>query len=125
MQRLEGALHAFTDGGLDDDVAILAIAPRLDRVAAPMRPLDRSAEPAAGTARIRSRPMDDRSASCVERLFDAFNRRDEDGIVDVCDEEMEFFAVTAEEVGRSAPYVGTDGPAATTSTTSPRSGKSC
>jgi serine phosphatase RsbU (regulator of sigma subunit) len=26
LQRLEGSLHAFTDGGLDDDVAMLAIA---------------------------------------------------------------------------------------------------
>ena len=41
------------------------------------------------------------AASCVERLFDAFNRRDAEGIVELCDEEMEFFAVTAEEVGRS------------------------
>jgi serine phosphatase RsbU (regulator of sigma subunit) len=27
VQRLEGALHSFTDGGLEDDAAILAIAP--------------------------------------------------------------------------------------------------
>jgi hypothetical protein len=25
LQRLEASLHAFTDGGLDDDVAMLAI----------------------------------------------------------------------------------------------------
>jgi ketosteroid isomerase-like protein len=45
----------------------------------------------------------------VERLFDAFNRRDADEIVALCDEEMEFFAVTAAEAGRGEPYVGTDG----------------
>ena len=53
--------------------------------------------------------MDDRSRECVERLFDAFNRRDVEGIVELCDEEMEFFAVTAEEVGRREPYVGSAG----------------
>jgi ketosteroid isomerase-like protein len=45
----------------------------------------------------------------VERLFDAFNRRDPEGIVAVCDEEMEFFSVTAEEAGRTNPYVGPTG----------------
>ena len=45
----------------------------------------------------------------VERLFDAFNHRDTAGIVAVCDEEMEFFPVTAEEVGRPAPYAGSAG----------------
>ena len=53
--------------------------------------------------------MDDRSRECVERLFDAFNRRDVEGIVELCDEEMEFYAVTAEEVGRGEPYVGKEG----------------
>ena len=45
----------------------------------------------------------------VERLFDAFNRRDVEEIVALCDEEMEFYAVTAEEVGRGEPYVGSAG----------------
>lgn len=45
----------------------------------------------------------------VERLFDAFNRRDAEAIAELCHEEMEFFAVTGEEVGRSAPYVGPNG----------------
>lgn len=46
----------------------------------------------------------------VERLYDAFNRRSPDDIVAVCDETMEFFpVVTAEAVGREAPYVGQDG----------------
>lgn len=45
----------------------------------------------------------------VERLFDAFNRRDEAGIAALCDEGMELIAVTAGEVGRAAPYVGPEG----------------
>ncbi len=45
----------------------------------------------------------------VERLFDAFNRRDPAGIVSTCDEEMEFFSVTAAEAGRTDPYVGPGG----------------
>jgi ketosteroid isomerase-like protein len=45
----------------------------------------------------------------VGRLFNAFNQRDEAAIVALCSAEMEFFAVTAEEVGRGAPYVGPEG----------------
>jgi ketosteroid isomerase-like protein len=46
----------------------------------------------------------------VERLYEAFNRRNPDEIVAVCDEEMEFFPFeTASAVGREAPYVGRDG----------------
>jgi ketosteroid isomerase-like protein len=46
----------------------------------------------------------------VERLYDCFNRRDEACIVAICDEEMEFFPiVTAEAVGREAPYIGPAG----------------
>src|SRR5262245_27338511 len=45
----------------------------------------------------------------VERLFSAFNRRDGDAIVALCAEEMEFVAVTGEEVGRESPYCGRDG----------------
>ena len=46
----------------------------------------------------------------VERLFDAFNRRDAEEIAAVCDEEMAFFPVgTAEAVGRDAPYTGPTG----------------
>jgi ketosteroid isomerase-like protein len=45
----------------------------------------------------------------IERLFEAFNRRDATDIVAICDEEMEFVAVTGEEVGRMTPYVGPDG----------------
>jgi ketosteroid isomerase-like protein len=53
--------------------------------------------------------VDDQVRDRVERLFDAFNRRDAAEIVALCDEEMEFFAVTAEEVGRGEPYRGTEG----------------
>lgn len=53
--------------------------------------------------------MDEPRRELVERLFDAFNRRDAEEIVACCDEEMEFVAVTAEQVGRSDPYVGPQG----------------
>jgi ketosteroid isomerase-like protein len=46
----------------------------------------------------------------VEQLYEAFNHRDPEGIVAVCDEEMEFFPYeTAGAVGREAPYVGREG----------------
>ena len=45
----------------------------------------------------------------VGRLFHAFNQRDSEAIVALCDERMEFFAVTGEEAGRGAPYTGRDG----------------
>jgi ketosteroid isomerase-like protein len=51
---------------------------------------------------------DDREA-LVGRLFHAFNQRDADGIVALCSEEMEFVAVTGEEVGRENPYGGREG----------------
>lgn len=53
--------------------------------------------------------MDDDHRERVERLFEAFNRRDPAEIIELCDEEMEFYAATAEEVGRSDPYVGLEG----------------
>jgi ketosteroid isomerase-like protein len=53
--------------------------------------------------------MDDGHRERVERLFEAFNRRDPAEIIDLCDERMEFYAATAEEVGRTEPYVGLDG----------------
>lgn len=54
--------------------------------------------------------MRDPQIALVERLYDCFNRRDEDCIVAICDEELEFFpVVTAEVVGREAPYVGSSG----------------
>jgi serine phosphatase RsbU (regulator of sigma subunit)/ketosteroid isomerase-like protein len=87
-QKLEGALHAFSGGKLDDDLAIVAIAPT---------------PAAAGAAAPADREL-------VERLFEAFNRRDAEEIAAVCDPEMGFFPVgTAEAVGRTAPYVGPGG----------------
>lgn len=53
--------------------------------------------------------MDETARELIERLFEAFNRRDQAGIVAVCDEKMEFYAVTAEEIGRADPYVGPEG----------------
>lgn len=45
----------------------------------------------------------------VERLFDAFNRRDAATIAELCNERMEFYPVTAATVGRETPYVGPEG----------------
>lgn len=46
----------------------------------------------------------------VSRLYDCFNRRDEDCLLELCAEEMEFFPVaTAEAIGREAPYRGPAG----------------
>ncbi|HEX2391361.1 MAG TPA: SpoIIE family protein phosphatase [Solirubrobacterales bacterium] len=87
-QRLEIALQSFSPGNQEDDAAILAIAP------AP------SALPLAVAA----------ERELVERLFAAFNRRDGEEIVELCDERMEFFATgTAEAIGRDAPYMGPSG----------------
>lgn len=54
--------------------------------------------------------MSDAQVALVERLYECFNRRDEACITAICDEEMEFFpVVTAEAVGREAPYTGPAG----------------
>jgi ketosteroid isomerase-like protein len=45
----------------------------------------------------------------VERLFDAFNRRDLTAMAALCDPGLEFSPVTAEQIGRAKPYVGPDG----------------
>jgi serine phosphatase RsbU (regulator of sigma subunit)/ketosteroid isomerase-like protein len=88
VQKVEGALNEFSAGPLEDDAAILAIAPT-----------PAAADPA---------PTVDREL--VERLFAAFNRRDADEIEAVCDDSLEFFPVgTAEAIGRTAPYVGPAG----------------
>jgi serine phosphatase RsbU (regulator of sigma subunit)/ketosteroid isomerase-like protein len=87
-QKIEAALHAFTEGRLDDDAAIVAIAPA-----------SAQAEPA-------SREL----WTLVDRLYDAFNRRDADDIAAICAEDLEFFPVgTAEVLGRTAPYIGPAG----------------
>jgi serine phosphatase RsbU (regulator of sigma subunit)/ketosteroid isomerase-like protein len=87
-QRIEAALHEFAGGTLDDDAAILAIAP--------------------ATADVE--PAPERERELVERLYAAFNRRDTEEIVALCDEELDFFPVgTAEQIGRDAPYIGPSG----------------
>lgn len=54
--------------------------------------------------------MSDPAVTLVELLYERFNTRDEPGIVELCDEEMEFYpVVTAEAVGREAPYRGPAG----------------
>lgn len=54
--------------------------------------------------------MPDPAVSLIGRLYERFNERDEAGIVALCDERMEFFpVVTAEAVGRDAPYRGRAG----------------
>jgi len=87
-QRIEGALHEFTGGVLEDDAAIIAIAPASADV----------------------EPAPEGEQEMVERLYSAFNRRDPEEIVAVCDEGMEFFPIgTAEQIGRDAPYNGPAG----------------
>jgi serine phosphatase RsbU (regulator of sigma subunit)/ketosteroid isomerase-like protein len=87
-QRIEGALHEFTGGGLEDDAAIVALAP--------------------ATADVD--PAPEAEQELVERLYAGFNRRDAEEIVELCDERMAFFPIgTAEEIGREAPYTGPAG----------------
>lgn len=87
-QRIEGALHEFTGGTLDDDAAIVAIGP--------------------ASADVTPAPADEQEL--VKRLYAAFNRRDQEEITALCDERMGFFpAGTAQEIGREAPYVGPEG----------------
>jgi serine phosphatase RsbU (regulator of sigma subunit)/ketosteroid isomerase-like protein len=87
-QRIEGALHEFTADGLDDDAAVIAIAP--------------------ASADVEPAPEADQEM--VERLYAAFNGRHPEEIVALCDMGMEFFPVgTAEQIGRTAPYVGPEG----------------
>jgi serine phosphatase RsbU (regulator of sigma subunit)/ketosteroid isomerase-like protein len=89
LQRLERAVNSFTEGrGDEDDAAILAV---------------------GATAGAEAGAVADGHRELIDRLFDAFNRRDADGIAAVCDEEMEFFAVTAEAAGRAGPYAGPEG----------------
>jgi ketosteroid isomerase-like protein len=53
--------------------------------------------------------MPETHEALVGRLFHAFNRRDAGAIVELCSEEMEFAAVTAEAAGRESPYRGRRG----------------
>jgi serine phosphatase RsbU (regulator of sigma subunit)/ketosteroid isomerase-like protein len=87
-QRIEAALHDFAGGTLEDDAAIVAIAP----------------------ASADIEPAPERERELVERLYAAFNRRDLEEIVALCDEGLGFFPVgTAEQIGRDAPYIGPAG----------------
>ena len=87
-QQIEVALNEFAGGTLDNDAAIVAIAP--------------------ASAELELAPAPEREL--VERLYGAFNRRDQEEIVALCDASMNFFPVgTAEEFGRTAPYVGPEG----------------
>ena len=87
-QRIEGAVYEFTGGSLDDDAAILAIAP----------------------ASADEQPAGAEEEELVHRLYAAFNRRDSAEIIELCDEGMEFFpAGTAAQTGRAAPYIGPEG----------------
>lgn len=87
-QKLEGALHGFTEGKLDDDAAIVAVGP----------------------ASAVSEPASEEDQTVVGRLFEAFNQRDAAEIVALCDAGLDFFPVgTAEALGRTAPYVGPEG----------------
>ena len=49
------------------------------------------------------------AALLIDRLFDAFNRRDPAAVTALCDERVEFSSVTAEFAGRREPYRGHDG----------------
>jgi len=54
--------------------------------------------------------MPDQRSELVARLYESFNHRDEAALAGLCDEEMEFYpAVTAEAIGREAPYRGAAG----------------
>jgi serine phosphatase RsbU (regulator of sigma subunit)/ketosteroid isomerase-like protein len=100
VRRLEGALHGFTDGALDDDVAILALTRSGgERSAVADLPLQGSP----------GRAVEDAYEALVGRLFHAFNQRDAVSIVSLCAPEMEFFTVTGGEAGHDAPYRGPDG----------------
>jgi serine phosphatase RsbU (regulator of sigma subunit)/ketosteroid isomerase-like protein len=100
VQRLEGALHAFTAGALDDDAAMLVVTRSGDdRPAAS----DSPPWPSPATA------VNDAYEALVGRLFNAFNQRDLVAIVALCAPEMEFFAVTGQEAGHEAPYRGPEG----------------
>lgn len=100
VQRLEGALHGFTDGELDDDVAILS----LSRAGS-----ERAAAPGQLGRNSPGRAVDDAYEALLARLFHAFNQRDAVSMVSLCAPEMEFFTVTGGEAGHDAPYRGPDG----------------
>lgn len=92
LQLLEESLRTFTERPLEDDVAALVVAPG-----------PHSGREGLGDVDVVERSM-------IERLYECFNHRDESCIVELCDDSMEFFpVVTAEAVGREAPYRGRAG----------------
>ena len=100
LQRVEGSLQAFTNGALEDDMAVLALTAAADA----------STEPSRHACPTSRWPMAETHQELVERLYSAFNHRNTEGIVEICHEEMEFFPYeTAGQVGREAPYVGREG----------------
>jgi ketosteroid isomerase-like protein len=107
VQRLESSLNAFTEGRLEDDVAMVAIA----RASAEGTPAEAPPAEVFATPRVRARAaMTDPHVTLIKRLYERFSDRDEAAIVELCDEKMEFFpVVTAEAVGREAPYSGRAG----------------
>jgi serine phosphatase RsbU (regulator of sigma subunit)/ketosteroid isomerase-like protein len=87
-QQIELGLGGFVGGELEDDAAIVALAP----------------------ASACTDPASAEEQELIERLYGAFNRRDEDEIAELCDEAMEFFPIgTAEEIGRTTSYTGPAG----------------
>lgn len=53
--------------------------------------------------------MADSHETLVRHLFQAFNQRDADAIVELCSEQMEFVSVTGGEAGHESPYRGRQG----------------
>jgi serine phosphatase RsbU (regulator of sigma subunit)/ketosteroid isomerase-like protein len=100
VARLEGALHGFMDGPLDDDAAVLVITRSGGE-----RSIATDSFPRPSPAAT----VDDAYEALVGRLFNAFNRRDLVAIVALCAPEMEFLAVTGQAVGHEAPYRGPEG----------------
>ena len=102
MQRLEGALHSFTAGALDDDVAILAIA-RLRAASAP-RSMRRLARLRAAAA------VDETYEALVGRLFNAFNQRDaRDDRRALCATRWSSSPSPRRRSAATTPYEGADG----------------
>lgn len=53
--------------------------------------------------------MAEEYATLVERLFDAFNRRNVGEIAAICDQGVELLSITGNRFGRGAPYIGPAG----------------
>jgi ketosteroid isomerase-like protein len=53
--------------------------------------------------------VDDRLVDTTRQLFDRFSRRDVAGLLELCDDELEFLPVTAMVTAEGEPYRGHDG----------------